>query len=190
MPEAAIPEPDGLAPSRTTVSEGDPPRMPGGPRIRGATAADAPRLAELREEFRTSLAPEVRPEAAFRIRCTQWMASRLSQPDRWRCWIAEADPNGAVGMVWIQFLEKLPNPVGEPELHAYLTSLYVRAAVRDHGLGSALLNAALAACRERGCESVFLWPTSRSRPLYLRFGFAERTGVLERRLWMEAERPT
>ncbi len=189
MPGAAIPEPDGLAPLGITVSGGDP-SIPGGPRIRGATAADAPRLAELREEFRTSLAPEVRPEAEFRTRCTQWMIARLSQPDRWRCWIAEADPNGAVGMVWIQFLEKLPNPVGEPELHAYLTSFYVRAAARDHGLGSALLDAALAACRERGCDSVFLWPTSRSRPLYLRFGFTERAGVLERRLWTEAERPT
>ena len=38
------------------------------PRVRRATVTDAPRLAELREEFRTSLAPEVRPEAGFLTR--------------------------------------------------------------------------------------------------------------------------
>ena len=107
----------------------------------------------------------------------------------WRCWIAETERAGAVGMVWVQFLEKLPNPVAEPELHGYLTSFYVRAAARGHGIGSALLVTALNACRERGCESVFLWPTPRSRPLYLRFGFTEQAGMLERRMGVEATRP-
>jgi GNAT superfamily N-acetyltransferase len=160
------------------------------PRIRLATCLDAPRLAELREEFRTSLAPHVQPEEGFLARCTAWMASRLPQRDVWRCWITETDNDGPVGMVWIQFLEKLPNPVAEPELHGYLTSFYVRPGARGHGLGSALLQAALGACRERGCESVFLWPTPRSRPLYLRFGFTEQAGMLERRTEAGVSRTT
>jgi GNAT superfamily N-acetyltransferase len=160
------------------------------PRIRAATAADAPRLAELREEFRTSLNPEVHPEAGFVARCTAWMAERLPQGEIWRCWIAETEAEGTIGMVWVQFLEKLPNPVGEPELHAYLTSFYVRPAARDRGLGSVLLAAALGACRGRGCDSVFLWPTPRSRSLYLRFGFTERAGILERRLGVGANSAT
>jgi hypothetical protein len=41
MPGAAIPEPDGLTPLGVTVSGGDP-SIAAGPRIRGATAADAP----------------------------------------------------------------------------------------------------------------------------------------------------
>jgi ribosomal protein S18 acetylase RimI-like enzyme len=158
--------------------------------IRAATAVDAPRLAELREEFRTSLAPEVHPETGFLGRCRAWMAERLARSEIWRCWIAETEAEGTVGMVWVQFLEKPPNPVGEPELHAYLTSFYIRPSARDRGLGSALLEAALGACRERGCDSVFLWPTPRSRPLYLRFGFTEQAGMLERRLGVGASPAT
>src|SRR5919198_416396 len=95
------------------------------PRLRLATAADAPVLASLRYEFRTALAPEVEPEVGFHERCAEWMAARLPWTDVWRCWLAEDDRTGEpLGMVWVQFLEKLPNPIGEPELHAYLTSFY------------------------------------------------------------------
>jgi len=152
-------------------------------RVRLATAADAATLARLRCEFRTDLAPGVRPEPGFHERCTEWMAARLPWTDVWRCWLAENDAGEALGTVWVQFLEKLPNPVGEPELHAYVTSFYVRPAARSGGIGSSLLGAALGACAERGCDTVFLWPTPRSRSLYERHGFAERSGVLELKLW-------
>ena len=153
------------------------------PRLRVASAADAPILTELRYEFRTGLAPDVQPEAGFHERCAEWMAARLPWSDVWRCWLAEDDAGEPLGMVWVQFLEKLPNPIGEPELHAYLTSFYVRPAARNRGVGSSLLDAALAACAERGSDAVFLWPTARSRALYLRHGFSDRAGVLECRLW-------
>ncbi len=152
-------------------------------RIRLATEGDADTLARLRYEFRTDLAPEVRPEPGFPERCTAWMAARLPRTDVWRCWLAEDEAGEALGTVWVQFLEKLPNPVGEPELYAYVTSFYVRPLARSGGIGSSLLGAALAACRERGCETVFLWPTPRSRTLYERHGFSARSGALELTLW-------
>lgn len=151
-------------------------------RVRPSDPADAPTLAELRWEFRTALEPEVAPEPGFRERCADWMAARLARPDQWRCWLAEDDAGVALGTVWVQFLEKLPNPVHEPELHAYLTSFYVRPAARNEGVGSALLEAALATCAARGADTVFLWPTARSRALYQRHGFDQRAGMLERRL--------
>jgi GNAT superfamily N-acetyltransferase len=153
------------------------------PRIRLATPKDAPPLAGLRLELRTALAPEVEPEAGFHERCAAWMADRLAQPGPWYCWLAEEAEGALLGTVWVQILEKLPNPVHEPERHAYVTGFYVRPAARNLGLGSALLEAALAVCSERGTDTVFLWPTPRSRPLYARHGFMERAGVLERRLW-------
>jgi len=151
------------------------------PRVRLATGRDASVLAELRYEFRTALEPDVAPEAGFHERCAAWMAARLPHREVWRCWLAEGDAPGPLGMVWVQFLEKLPNPVHEPEVHAYLTSFYVRPAARNQGVGSALLETALAACGARGVDSVFLWPTPRSRALCLRHGFTERAGVWERR---------
>ena len=154
------------------------------PRVRPATPADASMLAELRYELRTGIAPDVTPEPGFHQRCTEWMAARLPWADVWRCWLAEDALGDPLGVVWLQFVEKLPNPVGEPGTHAYLTGFYVREAARNRGVGSALLDAALAACEERGIDPVFLWPTERSRALYLRHGFAEQSdGILARRIW-------
>ena len=161
---------------------------PSSAQLRLATAADAAALATLRYEFRTSLAPDLPPERGFHARCAEWMTARLPWTDVWRCWLAEDEQGQPLGMVWVQFLEKLPNPVGEPELHAYVTSFYVREPARGRGVGGTLLEAALAACAERGCDTVFLWPTPRSRSLYERHGFSERAGVLELRLWNRMER--
>jgi GNAT superfamily N-acetyltransferase len=153
------------------------------PRIRLATVADVVILARLRYELRTGIAPDVTPETGFHERCAEWMAARLPWTDVWRCWVAEDEAGEALGVVWLQFLEKLPNPVGEPGLHAYLTGFYVREAARNLGVGTALLAVALAACEERGIDTVFLWPTARSRALYVRHGFVEQSGMLARRVW-------
>ena len=152
-------------------------------RLRPAVEADVPLLVTLRYELRTGIAPDVQPEARFHDRCATWMAARLPRTDAWRCWLAEDGTGEALGVVWVQFVEKLPNPVGEPDLHAYLTGFYVRAAARNRGVGSALLDAALAECEAMGVDNVFLWPTARSRVLYQRYGFSDRTGVMVRRLW-------
>lgn len=153
---------------------------PAAPRIRPATPADAGRLALLRYEFRTALAPATESPEAFVARCEAWMGARLSAPTPWSCWIAEASER-AVGMVWLMTLEKLPNPVAEPERHGYVSSLYVRPEDRSHGLGSDLLRTCLRACKAQRCDAVFLWPTVRSRSLYLRHGFDVRQDLLELR---------
>jgi GNAT superfamily N-acetyltransferase len=169
--------------------QSDQPRDPvPDPRIRLAVAADASVLAALRFEFRAGLAPDAVIEPGFHERCAAWMAARLPREELWSCWIAEAGPGGPSGTVWVQWLEKLPNPTDEPERHAYVTSLYVRPAARNRGVGSALLKAVLAECAARGCDSVFLWPTPRSRSLYLRHGFSAVSGLLEHRLWQGSVR--
>jgi GNAT superfamily N-acetyltransferase len=147
--------------------------------IREAEASDAGVLARLRHDFRAALHPAIEAEEDFLIRCETWMARHLVPPTPWRCWLAH-DRQAAVGSVWLQLIEKLPNPVGEAELYGYVTNLYVRAASRGAGIGSALLGRCLDECEARGVESVFLWPTARSRPLYERHGFAPREDMLER----------
>lgn len=82
--------------------------------------------------------------------------------------------------MWLHRLEKLPNPVAEPEGHGYITSFFVKPEARGAGVGTTLLQAVLNACESRGFDSVILWPTPRSRPLYERHGFAARDQVLVR----------
>jgi ribosomal protein S18 acetylase RimI-like enzyme len=154
--------------------------FPATPLLRRAGADDAPALARLRYAFRSALGVSVEDAEVFTRRCAGWMRPRLAAGDVWRCWLAEW--SGEVGgAVWVQFVEKLPNPVAEPEWHAYLTNLYVQPARRGGGAGSALLRLALEACDARGIDAVFLWPTPRSRALYERHGFAARDDLLQRR---------
>jgi GNAT superfamily N-acetyltransferase len=148
--------------------------------IRPAGTGDAEDLARLRWEFRSGLGQPEETTEEFQARCHRWMRERLDGPAGWRCWVAE-ESGEVVGSVWLQLIEKLPNPVVEPERHAYISSLYVRPTLRGQGTGSALLAAALEACRVLEVDAVILWPTEGSRRLYARHGFAVRDDVMERR---------
>ena len=147
--------------------------------VRPAGPADAPALAALRWEFRAALASSTEERDAFVARCAAWMRPRLADGDAWRAWVAEA-AGEIVGTVWLQWMEKMPNPVGEPEIHGYITNLYVRESARG-GAGSRLLAAALDACDAAGVHQCFLWPTQRSRTLYRRHGFTGDGEVMVRR---------
>jgi len=141
--------------------------------------ADAVALAKLRLEFRASIGAPEEDDATFLTRCTAWMESRLHPDSRWHVWIAEADRE-ILGTVWIGLIEKMPNPIAEPEENGYLTNFYVVPRAQGSGIGTALLDAALAWCREREVHAVILWPTARSRPLYQRHGFAPPTALMEK----------
>jgi ribosomal protein S18 acetylase RimI-like enzyme len=145
--------------------------------IRPALPADAPTLATLRYAFRAALNEPAEAEAAFVARCTTWMAARLAPGTPWRCWVAERD-GVLVGQLWLQLVEKIPNPGPELEHHAYITNVYVDPAARG-GLGQRLMSAALDFCRSQPVDSVILWPTERSRSLYARNGFASPTDMME-----------
>jgi GNAT superfamily N-acetyltransferase len=149
--------------------------------VRLAAPADAAALARLRYAFRAELDPSSEDEASFLRRCERWMAERLGGTGAWRCWVAE-EGGAPVGTVWLQIIEKLPNPVGESECHGYVSSFYVVPSHRSAGVGSALLSACLGECERRQTDAVFLWPTPRSRPLYERHGFIVRDDFLERRI--------
>jgi GNAT superfamily N-acetyltransferase len=151
------------------------------PRIRRARPADADALARLRYQFRANLDPATEPEPVFIARCARWIRERLGADGPWYCWVADRDGE-LVGTIWLQTFEKLPNPIAERERHGYITSLYVRPEYRDGGLGSALLDQAIAECEARTVDAVLLWPTRRSRSLYERHGFAAGSDLLERRL--------
>lgn len=146
--------------------------------VRPGTPADAGVLARLRYEFRASLHEPTEEETSFLRRCTAWMEERLRPGSPWRCWVAEREGN-VEGHLWLQVIEKIPNPVDERERHAYITNVYVQPHARTAGVGAALVAAALAWCDQHGVDSVILWPTPRSRTLYARFGFAAPDDLME-----------
>jgi GNAT superfamily N-acetyltransferase len=149
--------------------------------VRPGERRDVPALSRLRYEFRAAHDAPVESEADFLARCAGWMTAHLVSGGSWRCWLAE-DAGRAVGTVWLLRIEKLPNPMDEPESHGYVSSLYVVPSSRGAGLGSRLLGVCLEACQAEEMDAVILWPTPRSRSLYLRHGFAVREDLLVRRL--------
>jgi len=109
------------------------------------------------------------------------MERRLGADSAWRCWVAERE-QAILGQLWLQLVEKLPNPVAEPERHAYVTNVFVREAERGHGLGGRLLETAMEWSRRRDVDSILLWPSEASRSLYARFGFRDSGLVWEAKL--------
>lgn len=160
-------------------------KNPCGPKtsIRLATASDALPLAKLRFAFRSGLGRVSEGEDEFVERCETWMRERLREGGRWRCWIAEQG-QALVGAVWVQLIEKIPNPVVESEYHAYVTNFYIREEARGEGTGTLLLSGVLEWCKSQDVQTVLLWPTQRSRALYERQGFSIRADILS--LMMDA----
>ena len=145
--------------------------------VRAATPDAATALAELRWEFRAGREPATESHDAFVARCAAWMHHELTSADAWRAWVATRDGR-AVGQVWLNSLPKIPNPVAERELHAYLSNLYVMPSERG-GTGTALLEAALAWARSQEVDRIVLWPSGRSETLYTRHGFLRPGDVME-----------
>ena len=146
--------------------------------IRLAAAGDAPTLARMRFEFRATMNQASESEDSFIARCALWMSVRLEPGSPWRCWVAD-QAGVIVGHLWLQLIEKIPNPAPEQEQHGYITNVYVDPAVRGGGIGRLLMEAALQFCRENDVDSVILWPTERSRTLYARHGFEVPNDMME-----------
>jgi len=149
------------------------------PAVRRATTDDANALAALRFAFRSSIGVTVEAERPFVERCAAWMRERLADNAQWRAWILEAGDE-PVGNIWLQLIEKLPNPVEEREMHGYVTNFFVRPEHRGTGGGSRLLDAAVDDCEACSVDTIILWPTPQSRSLYERHGFNTTHGVMTR----------
>jgi GNAT superfamily N-acetyltransferase len=149
--------------------------------IRLATPGDCNLLAEMRYRFRAETESATETKSRFMRRCTSWMRKRFgSRSWTWRCWVLD-DGKRLLGHVCVQLFEKIPNPVNEPEFHAYVTNFYVVPEMRDHGLGKKLLDKALSWCRARQTDAVILWPSAASRSLYRRCGFVAPADIFELR---------
>jgi GNAT superfamily N-acetyltransferase len=145
--------------------------------IREAAPADAAALADLRWEFRAGRDVAVESREEFLARCAEWMRRELTAATPWRAWVAVRDTR-IIGQVWLDTLQKVPNPIAERERHAYLSNLYVEPDERG-GIGARLLETALDWTAANGVDRVVLWPSARSVTLYVRHGFTRDGDVME-----------
>jgi GNAT superfamily N-acetyltransferase len=158
-------------------------------RIRLARSGDCRALAELRYRFRAETGSVTETKSQFVRRCTSWMKKRFRAGScPWRCWVFD-DGKRLLGHVCVQLFEKIPNPVNELELHAYVTNFYVIPEMRDQGLGKRLLNKALSWCRARGTDAVILWPSPASKSFYRQCGFVTPSDIFALRHGVLRPRP-
>jgi ribosomal protein S18 acetylase RimI-like enzyme len=137
--------------------------------VRKATSKDSKALAEARYAFREEINTAVSERGPFIERCLRWMNENLGN-ERWHCWVATLEGK-IIGNIWLEVVDKMPNPAAEPEEHGYITNFYVKPSARGERIGSQLVSAATEWANKRGIHSLFLWPTTRSIDFYKRNGF-------------------
>ncbi|HEX6535572.1 MAG TPA: GNAT family N-acetyltransferase [Gemmatimonadaceae bacterium] len=130
-------------------------KTPPAPTVRVATGRDLPivvelRLALLREHAGNPLYENLRPDAPERAR--RLFAAQLRSPDEV---ILLAEREGRVIGI-LRCLHAASLPLVFPASHGYISSVYVVPEARRQGVLSALLDAALDWCLDRGLTEVRL----------------------------------
>jgi GNAT superfamily N-acetyltransferase len=130
--------------------------------VRVAGVDDAGAIAWLR-----SLWSEGEAEPAFAERIAEWIRG---EGDRRTTWLAEAD-GSAIGVASLFEYRRMPKP-GRPDSRwGYVGNMFVREELRGRGIGSALLDAIVAAADARGYARLVLSPSPQALAFYRRAGF-------------------
>lgn len=129
--------------------------------VRVAEAGDAGALATLRALWSEGSDP------GFEARMAGWIAA---EGERRTTWLATAGEVPA-GMSSMFEYRRMPRPGRPDACWGYVSNMFVRADLRDRGIGSALLGAVIAAADERGYVRLVLSPSERALPFYRRAGF-------------------
>ncbi|MGP3925123.1 GNAT family N-acetyltransferase [Streptomyces sp. 8N616] len=146
--------------------------------VRPARPADARPLAEMRWTFKQE-DHEGQPPAPARPleEAEHWMRDRLSD-GKWLAWVAET--GGEIcGHVFLCLVERMPDPYTDNTPVGYVTNFYVTPSQRNKGAGSALLEALKHHSRSSGFDTLIVWPSERSSPLWQQSGFQPPQELLE-----------
>ena len=146
-----------------------------------ATSSDAETLARLRWNFRLELRPATAPPPRPWQEFEDVMSSFLGEvftSGSWAIWVAEEEGQ-ILANLYIRRIRKVPNPVQFFAEIGYVTNVYCVPERRNRGVGDQLMQAAQDWAKAEGVELLFLWPSQRSVPFYLRHGFRRENDILE-----------
>ncbi|ATL32534.1 GNAT family N-acetyltransferase [Streptomyces formicae] len=145
--------------------------------VRKAQVTDAAALARLRWRFKQEDDPSPSGAEELFIRaCAEWMRTRLT--GTWTAWVVEVD-DVVSGHVFLNHVEKVPEPGADADRLGYVTNFYVCPEHRGRGLGRALLEEVVRHGRHHPLDTLIVWPSERSASLYRRVGFAVPEETLE-----------
>jgi ribosomal protein S18 acetylase RimI-like enzyme len=133
--------------------------------VRRAQAADAPDVGRLLHDFNTEFGEATPGPGALAQRIVE-----LLQGGDTAVLIVGPGPDGLAVL-------RLRRSIWTPGLEAYLAELYVVPALRGHGRGRALMEAAMGLARERGADYMELGTGDEdvaARALYESLGFTNR----------------
>src|SRR6476659_5801151 len=137
--------------------------------IREATPADAAELARLRWDFHGSNEGN-HLRLDFLKDCEAWLHEALAS-GRWTIVVAESHPASLIGCMYLQCIDKVPDPGAICRKWGYVTNCYVAIEHRGQGLGTKLLQFLINDARGRGLEFLIVWPSEASVSFYSRVGF-------------------
>lgn len=135
--------------------------------VRLAGENDVPALARLRSLWTGG--------GALEARMREWLAA---EGDRRTTWLALAGGEPA-GMASMLEYRRMPRGDRPDSRWGYVSNMFVRAELRNRGIGSALLQAVISAADERDYARLVLSPSEEAIAFYERAGFVvpdERAG--------------
>ena len=136
--------------------------------IRQANDSDAAELARLRWELSSEKDLTLSRDEFIRD-CGQWLRKRL-RSGNWFMAVAESG-SGLCGCMFLQFVEKVPEPGSSQRAWGYVTNSYVDPQKRGHGIGEKLLRLLISVATDHSLELLIVWPSEAAVPFYQRAGF-------------------
>ena len=140
-----------------------------GTAVREARLGDVAELARLRWDFR-SASQAVQSWDSFSAEFQRWFQSAYVS-SRWVVAVAESNPGRLCGCIFLQCVEKVPNPGATIRSWGYVTNSYMAPEFRSRGLGGVMLRLVVAAARARSLEFLIVWPSPEAESFYQRAGF-------------------
>ncbi len=149
--------------------------------IRDATAADVPRLVELRLAFDAELAGGPLPpdrETEHRAQVEAYLASRIPS-GHFRVWVAEAAAHELVAMAGRIVVDRPPHPRSRRAPEVFVFNVFTAPAWRGLGVARALMESVIAEARALRARRVILRTSDAGRPVYERLGFRDPENWLQ-----------